>query len=50
MGESLGSEIRFFIHRVAAAQIAEKFSKVIYQEAMQRTTKQTTLLSLAIMV
>lgn len=41
----MGSEIRFFIHGIAAAQIAEKSSQTTYQGAMQKTTMKTALLS-----
>lgn len=41
--KGLGSEIRFFIPGVGAAQIAEQSCKAIHQAAMQQ--KMTTLLS-----
>lgn len=41
-GKGLGSEIRFFIPGVGAAQIAEQSCKAIHQAAMQQ--KKTTLL------
>jgi hypothetical protein len=34
-GKSLESEIRFFIHGVAAAQTTGKSSKVVYQVTMK---------------